>query len=204
MKLFFFDTETSGLPDFRAPSEAKHQPHIVQVAAALVDADSRQVLASIDLVVRPTDWVIPDEVAAVHGITTERARDIGVSERLAIESIYALWQLADRRIAHNEAFDQRIVRIGLKRFATEHACDQWGKGAVECTAAMSTQICALPPTPKMVKAGFNHFKTPKLSEAHQILLGEPLQNAHSALADVDGCRRIYFHLKDREAAAIAA
>ena len=33
----FYDTETTGLPDFKAPSEAQHQPHIVQLAALLVD-----------------------------------------------------------------------------------------------------------------------------------------------------------------------
>lgn len=34
----FFDTETTGLPLFEQPSEDPRQPHIVQLAACLVDS----------------------------------------------------------------------------------------------------------------------------------------------------------------------
>lgn len=198
MRALFYDTETSGLPDFRAPSESPHQPHIVQVAASLVDCDTRAVLASIDLVVAPTDWDIPAEVSAVHGITVERARDIGVSEHLAVEALLALWQRADYRVAHNEQFDARILRIGLMRFGTGALVDAWRDGRAECTANMATPLCKMPPTQRMRSAGLNSFKTPKLTEAHAILLGLEFENAHSALADVDACRRIYWHMKDAE------
>ena len=71
--LFFYDTETSGLPDWKSPSEAEHQPHIVQAAGAIVDSESRETIASVEWIAKPDGWVIPDEVAAIHGITTERA-----------------------------------------------------------------------------------------------------------------------------------
>ena len=45
--LFFYDTETSGLPDWKSPSEAEHQPHIVQAAGAIVDSESRETIASV-------------------------------------------------------------------------------------------------------------------------------------------------------------
>ena len=81
---FFYDTETTGLPLFREPSEHPGQPHLVQLAAALVDLDTRETVASLDVVVRPDGWTIPDDVAAVHGITTDYAAAVGVPESLAL------------------------------------------------------------------------------------------------------------------------
>jgi DNA polymerase-3 subunit epsilon len=65
---------------------------------------------------------------------------------------------------------------------------------------MSTPICNLPPTAKMIAARRNHPKTPNLGEAFEFFTGEKLEGAHSALVDVDACMRIYFALKDRQAA----
>ena len=42
----FFDTETTGLPLFKEHSEHPSQPHIVQLAACLVDLDTRKTIAA--------------------------------------------------------------------------------------------------------------------------------------------------------------
>lgn len=190
----FFDTETTGLPDFKAPSESAHQPHIVQLAALLVDMDTRETIQSMDVIIRPDGWTIPDEVAAVHGITTQHAEAVGIPERLAVEMFMELW-CGRTRIAHNQQFDARIVRIALMRYRSEEAADIWKSGSAECTAILATPICQIPPTAKMVKAGFNKFKTPNLGEAYQHFTGKELVNAHSAMADVMACRDVYFAIK---------
>ena len=199
---FFYDTETTGLPDFKAPSEAAHQPHIVQLAALLVDLDTRQTIQSMDVIVRPHGWTIPDEVAAVHGITTEHAADVGIPERLAVEMFMDLWNNRNR-VAHNEQFDARILRIALMRHqgnifhspSGKSVPDIWKEGRAECTARMATPICALPPTDKMKAVGRFHHKTPNLGEAYRHFTGNDLQNAHSAMADVLACRDVYFAIK---------
>lgn len=198
----FYDTETTGLPDFKAPSEAAHQPHIVQLAALLVDLDTRQTIQSMDVIVRPHGWTIPDEVAAVHGITTEHAADVGIPERLAVEMFMDLWNNRNR-VAHNEQFDARILRIALMRHqgnifhspSGKSVPDIWKEGRAECTARMATPICALPPTDKMKAVGRFHHKTPNLGEAYRHFTGNDLQNAHSAMADVLACRDVYFAIK---------
>ena len=198
----FYDAETTGLPDFKAPSEAAHQPHIVQLAALQVDLDTRQTIQSMDVIVRPHGWTIPDEVAAVHGITTEHAADVGIPERLAVEMFMDLWNNRNR-VAHNEQFDARILRIALMRHqgnifhspSGKSVPDIWKEGRAECTARMATPICALPPTDKMKAVGRFHHKTPNLGEAYRHLTGNNLQNAHSAMADVLACRDVYFAIK---------
>lgn len=56
--LLVFDTETTGLPDWKKPSGSDEQPHIVQLAAHLVDDDDRKIIHTIDHVVKPNGWEI--------------------------------------------------------------------------------------------------------------------------------------------------
>lgn len=202
----FYDTETTGLPLFGEPSEHPDQPHIVQLAACLVDLDTRQTVAGMDVIICPDGWTIPDNVAAVHGITTEHAEAVGISEKLAVEMFMALWAGPGRtRIAHNESFDARILRIALKRLFDKPdevlpISDEWKAGTAECTARLATPICALPPTEKMKAAKRFHHKTPNLTEAYRHFAGKELENAHSAMADVLACRDVYFAIQDMKEA----
>ena len=85
--ILFYDTKTTDLPLWREPSEHPDRPHIAQLAALLC-LDGVEI-ASLNAIVRPDGWTIPDEVAAIHGITTERAREEGVPREPGIASIVA-------------------------------------------------------------------------------------------------------------------
>lgn len=193
----FYDSETTGLPLFSEPSEDPRQPHIVQLAACLVDLDTRETVSSLDVVVRPEGWTIPHDVAAIHGITTERAMEVGISESLAVDMFMELWS-SRLRVAHNESFDARILRIALMRYQSTETADYWKAGSAECTARMATPILALPPTEKMRASGRNHHKTANLGEAYQFFTGKPLQDAHRAMVDVQACMDVYFAIKDSQ------
>ena len=197
----FYDTETTGLPLFKEPSEDPRQPHLVQLAFKVVDPRTREALDAIDVIIKPDGWVIPDEAAAIHGITTERALDEGVPERKALGLLLDAWASCSVRVGHNEQFDARIIRIGLKRYGEEAASDLWKAGRAECTANQATPIVQLPPTEKMLRAGFNKFKTASLSEAHKFFTGRDLDGAHNAMVDVDGCMTVYWAIRDRQQAA---
>lgn len=201
----FYDTETTGLPLFKEPSEHPSQPHIVQLAACLVNLDTRKTLASMDVIIKPDGWTIPEEVSQIHGITTEKANDLGIHEDLALEMFMGLW--AGRlRIAHNESFDARILRIAQHRFTTvcdDAQRDAWKAGKAECTQVLSTPILKLPPTAKMRAAGRNHHKSANLGEAYQFFTGNELVDAHSAMADVQACVAVYFAAKDHAEAGKA-
>lgn len=198
MKLaIFFDTETTGLPLFSEPSEHPDQPHIVQLAACLVDLSMRHTIASMDVIIQPDGWTIPDEVAAIHGISTEHAKQVGIPEKLALQMFLEL-ATGRTRIAHNEQFDARIIRIGLMRHFNVEIADEWKAGKAECTQRLATPILKLPPTAKMKAAGRNHFKSANLGEAVQHFTGKPLENAHSAMADVKGCMAVFFAIEDQQ------
>ena len=196
----FFDTETTGLPLFKEPSDHLSQPHIVQLGACLVDLDTRKIISTLDVIIRPEGWTIPDDVAAIHGITTELAADVGVPESLAVEMLLDMTR-GRLRIAHNEQFDARIVRIACKRHFDESSVTEWMDGRAACTALLATPIMMLPPTAKMKAAGFNKFKTASLGEAVEHFAGKKLEHAHSALSDVHGCMAVWFGIQDLQQVA---
>jgi DNA polymerase III subunit epsilon len=202
--LLFFDTETTGLPIWSSPSEDPAQPHLVQLAACLVDLDTRKTISSFDVIVRPEGWTIPDEVAAIHGITTEKAMDLGVSESMAVGMLLEFWRDHDPRlrVAHNEGFDSRIIRIALMRHEDEALANKWKDGPAVCTALLSQSIVKAPPTEKMLAAGRSHSKKPSLGEAYKHFTGQELPNAHTAMGDVLGVMAVYFGIVDHKARAV--
>lgn len=194
-----YDTETTGFPDFKAPSEAPHQPHIVDICGLLFDEDSRELVDSFEAMVKPDGWAIPTEVAAIHGITEERAMAEGIDEMEALEGFRALYSRAASRIAHNESFDARIVRIAYRRMWDEAEADRWSsRHYAFCTCNAAKPIVNLPPTPKMVARGMRGPKPPSLAEAVSHFFGETLSNAHRARPDAEACARVYWALLDTQ------
>jgi DNA polymerase III subunit epsilon len=209
MRALFYDTETTGLPLFNEPSEDPRQPHIVQLGAILVDLDTRRQLASLDLIIapssyEPTPYVIPEDVAAIHGITTDQAEAVGVPAHAAFAAFFSLYRRADVRIGHNESFDARMVRIACCRHGDLAGIphpDTWKAGRAECTQALATPILKLPPTERMLAAGRSHYKSANLREAYLHFVGQELIDAHSAIADAQACMHVYFAIKAMEARA---
>lgn len=187
-----FDTETTGLPDWKSPSESEHQPHIVEIAALLQNPEGA-VLDSYKAIVRPAGWVISDEIAKLTGITQEMALEVGIPEAEALDGFMALYERAGTRAAHNATFDDRIVRIALMRYRDEAAADAF-KAATKkfCTCYESRTTCALPKN-----------KLPTLAEAYKHFFGEDLVEQHRAMPDAQACARIYFALQGVTLPAVA-
>lgn len=199
--ILIYDTETTGLPLWKEPSEHPGQPHITQIAAQLCDEDTGTILGSINTMIRPDGWTIPDDLAQLTGITTEKAMDCGVSLTVALDMFLSLWERAALRVAHNESFDARMVRISIKRTTKPDAigdyAERWKEGAAFCTANAAKPILQLPPTERMKQTRFaNTFKTPNLAEAYRHFMGKDFANAHNAAADLMACKAIYFAIKN--------
>ena len=193
----FYDTETTGLPLWGKPSSDINQPHLVQLAAHLVDVDNRDIIQSIDLIVRPDGWDILPEASAIHGISQEMAMDVGIREDLVIDMFLDL-QSGRPRIAHNQPFDARIIRIGIKRYFDDAVAEKWKAGEYECTMKMATPIVKCPPTERMIAKNMGGYKKASMQESYEHFFGEKFDGAHSAIADVNACMAVYFAIKDGE------
>jgi DNA polymerase-3 subunit epsilon len=187
----FFDTETTGLPNFNERARHPSQPHIVTFGALLCDDDGGEIEQH-DLLVKPDGWTIPKEASDVHGITDELAV-LGIPEAEVARLAVRLFREADLIVAHNLQFDKFLCRCAARRYdVISDADDQWWKGiAGFCTMRASTPICKLPG-----KFAGQH-KWPKLSEAYQHAFGEQFDGAHSALADCRAAKRLFHWLNNR-------
>jgi len=165
------------------------QPHIVQLAAILT-SDLGQTIDSYSFIVKPDGWTIPDDASAIHGITNEVAKEIGIPEKDAITALRESIANADLLVAHNVTFDKFIARIAMRRFGllTDDQDAWWKAIPTDCTMRKLTDVCKIP------SPNGRGYKWPKLSEAYQFAFGKPLEGAHDALKDVTACKELYFWL----------
>lgn len=186
-----YDTECSTLPDWHSPSDAPHQPSLMQLALLLHDMDGKEV-DRFDQIVKPrADCVLAPEAFAAHGITLERAFDEGIDPGEAFDAFMAFLERAVLTVGHNESFDRRIMRIT----ASHHRGYKYEPIKPSfCTLYKSKFIINLPPTQKMMEKGVPGPKAPSLTEAIQFFFGETLEGAHDAMNDIVGSMRVFWHL----------
>lgn len=209
MMYLFIDTETSALPDFRAPPDAPHQPHIVSLAAWLGEpddtSDSLSHVASLNCVIRPSGWTIEPAAERIHKITNEYAHSFGepledVLVRLTSLVVDAFEASSDSLlIAHNFSFDHRML---LRDYA------YCGRDPVVlntlrpfCTMKALTPRMKLPAKYPGAGARRDRYKWPRLDEAYQYLFGRPVpgrEDRHDAMADVLGCKDVWEEGRRRE------
>ena len=122
----------------------------------------------------------------------------GIEPEVVMKRLFWLIYKADTLVAHNISFDIGVILAEAYRVSPA-----FGKAFAKmienknllCTMAMSREICEIPPTKKMLAAGFTAFKPPTVAEALKKLLDKDLENAHNALYDTRGVKDIFFEMK---------
>lgn len=190
-----FDTETTGIPNYRLPADHPSQPRICQITALGTD-ESRRTRYAFTALIRPEpDWPEPSPQAmAANGLTLELLRRHGIPIVDALAIFNRFIDCCTLMIGHNPNFDFKMLRGEFRR---NKMPDRYGERPYFCTQVHSTNFCKLPPTDKMIRAGRTNFKSPKLEEAVRICLGREHTNAHSAIADVNVCKELFFWLLDQ-------
>lgn len=192
-----FDVETTGVPPRRMPPTDPAYPRLVEVAMVLLDEATGKVEATAALVVAPDGFEVPDEAAAVHGITTAVAREAGVPVRVALAVLTNLRRRATRLVGHNVLFDVNLIWSELHRLEQDGAV-LFPTTGLRCTAELGEPVAALPPTPRMIEVGFgNKNKKPTLAELHVALFGTGFDGAHRALSDVHATIACWLELRRR-------
>ena len=181
-----FDTETTGLPlDYNAPiHQLDNWPRVVQIAWQL-HAPNGQLIASNNKIIRPSGFSIPFNAVKVHGITTEKAHQLGEP----LEEVMSLFlkdaAKAKFLVGHNIEFDINIIACELLRIG--HPFDLLTIARID-TKEKGTEFCAIPGG----KGG--RFKWPTLGELYHRLFQSHIPDAHDAAYDVEATAKAFFKM----------
>ena len=183
MKLFF-DTETTGLPDRNKNWETDFNdfPRIVQMAWIITDDTGKELDKEVHII-KPKGFEIPEEAVKIHKITTQKAIDEGIDEKVVMKAFAHDVKHCEQLIGHNVYFDTSIIKASLLRlkFDKEAFCEVLHKDKRYDTMMKSLSILGLK-------------KWPKLKELYVELFDEEMQNAHTAMGDVEALMKCYFKL----------
>ena len=184
----FFDTETTGIPNnYNAPSsDIKNWPRLVQLAWILEDENGR-VLYSGNTIVKPEGFVIPNDVSKIHGITTQKAIEVGVPLEDVIKEFEFFFNCATYVVGHNIDFDKKIVGAEMIRLGMKDIMDTKKS---YCTMQTSIDFCKIP--------GSYGYKYPKLQELYKRLFGKEFDNAHNAMSDVEATEKCFWEMRKRK------
>lgn len=176
-----FDTETTGFALFKESHTNERQPHLVQLAARLVEGD--ELHGAFQCVVNGT--VKCDEGATkTHGITEEKRRRVGVEPIEAVGMFVSFVGRADRIVAHNIAFDMLIMKAAYYRAGLHDLMKVLEAKPYICTMRELTPIMKIP----SARGG---YKWPKLIEAYKELVDPAgFSGAHDAMVDVIACEKV--------------
>jgi len=182
VKALIFDTETTGMVQFRRPPEHPSQPDLIQLGMLFIDTADWLPRARHSMLVQlPEGARIEPAAHQAHGISEEDCARYGVPSIVACSLFNQLCLQAEIVVAHNLAFDTSIMKTALHRLGQKpHRLD--GRQLV-CTKEASTDVLKLP--------GQYGYKWPTLAEAYRHYTGLEIDGAHDALVDTEACLAVF-------------
>ena len=186
--LLFFDTETTGLPqNYNLPSSAtENWPRLVQLSWIVTDIEGNRIKEE-DHIIFPEDFKIPEAATAIHGISTDKAREEGEPVSEVLERFTEDVKRSMVVVGHNVEFDKHVVGAELIRLHLEDIMET--KNSF-CTMHSTVDFCAI--------EGYYGYKYPKLQELHTTLFGSPFKDAHNAFSDVTATEKCFRELVRRD------
>lgn len=189
-KILFFDTETTGLPQFyNAPiTQVSNWPRLVQLAFLEYYEDG-SLAAKHNYIIKPEGFTIPREATLIHRISNEQAQTEGKDLTQVLDIFADAINESVILIAHNFDFDRNIVGAEFirKDFDTKplmtkrNFCTMKNKDVVN--------FCRIPN-----KTG---YKWPKLEELHYNLFNQRFIDAHDASIDIEATAKCFWELLRR-------
>ena len=195
MKIFVFDTETTGFINKKDPN-LDNQPQIIQFAGILWNITENNDTwkwewkeeKRVDILINP-EKPIPFASSQVHHLY-----DIDMKWKKNFSEEYMkildFINTPDVIVWHNIEYDENMVKLELRRLEKEY---EYKPKQVVCTMNQSVNFCKLPKRDEKAKG----FKRPKLGELHKVLFKEYFIWAHDAMVDVEATLKSFIELVNK-------
>lgn len=177
-----FDTETTGLCDFKKPIDDPSNGRLMQLGAVqfeVIDGvDGWTETQAVNLLVQQApEAVLHEKAFEAHGITMEKANKFGVPITTALQVFTSMLDTSDMVMAFNINYDKRVIAAEAKRIGSSWT-DITYNMQEHCAMIPMTEICKLP------TSWGRGYKWPKLSEAYEFCFNKKMVGAHDATVDV--------------------
>lgn len=188
MKVLVFDTETTGLPTswkISAEKQPNNWPHIVSIAWIVFDSVTNKIESQKSYIVKPINWVIPEDSTAIHGIRHSFADSYGASLEVVIREFFETH--CDMYVAHNMNFDENVI-MNAVYWDLKGELYRFHKPTM-CSMKIASPMCRL----RFSSGG--GIKPPKLSELYEhVFRKKPIQSKlHGAFYDAKILTEILQH-----------
>ncbi len=182
-----FDTETTGLPKrWNAPiSDVDNWPRCVQIAWQVHD-EMGVLVDHQDYLIVPDGYTIPYEAEQIHGISTDLAKEQGITIEHALEKFEEALSKTTFIVGQNLGFDINIMGAEFHRAGVSSKL--LDLPVLDTCTEETALMCKIP------GGRGGKFKLPTLTELHEHLFGEPFNEAHNATADVEATTRCFLEL----------
>ena len=173
MKLFFFDTETTGVNPYF--------DRIIQFGGIFGEYDPENETFTQRFEINQyinIPWNIPPEASKIHGIYKQDLENYAMMDSYIIGFLWCI-QEADFVIGHNVDFDKNMLKAEAKRYNIDFPFDQ-----VKWLDTMKRSTWLIP----------GSKKRPKLQELYTFLYGKPFDWAHDAMADIRATKDCFLQL----------
>lgn len=181
--VLILDTETTGKTEKNARWDLDYMefPHVVQIAW-------QHGIKQESHIIYPDGYEIPEEVVAIHGITTEYAKEHGEPFAVVIDKLIEDCLNAELICGHNLYFDVSIIKANIMR---ELGREYYDANMVEDALYKGKRIDTMRPTMKWVDARTQNgrLKFPKLEELYSRCFPGQTFPAHDAMEDVKAVGR---------------
>ena len=186
MRALIFDTETTGMVQWKRPHTDGAQPDLIQLALIFVETDNWRTIARFCSLVALREGAKIDPAAyEAHGISEEDCAHYGIQSIVACSLFNQFCMKADLLVAHNMSFDESIMKTALYRLGDKP--NRMEGKPLYCTKELTTNSLKLP-------GKYDSYKWPTLAEAYTYYTGEALKGAHDALVDSEACLTIFRNL----------
>lgn len=183
MKIYFFDTETTGIPQRWVT--LWEQPYILQWGALVRNWEA--FTQSLNELFCHTSRHIPDVCTKVHWITMDMVREKNLIYAFIEEQVIPTLDKVDLIVWHNISFDMNMLWIEAQRIDK--------KIAEKVKSYWSKTLCTMKTTANLLKIPWTYwYKNPKLTELYKFLFGEDFDDAHDAMADIYATQKCFFSL----------
>lgn len=183
MKLIF-DIETSGLPIMEKKNYPKpedldsyNSARIVSIAWILID-ETNNIIQQEYYIIKPDNFIIPDYVTKIHGISTEYAHKFGIPNDEIFIRIEKVLEKSNCILSYNIQFDYNILKSELIRYNKTDIVKKLDSNNKSCIMLMAQKYMSL-----------KYY--PKLCNTYKHIFNEDMQNAHNAMDDTINCYKIF-------------